>query len=277
MTNAVQIFSSPKYKLTTGLAKGQRICAIGDVHGNDQHMAALLDKFEARNAQFEKTTLLLLGDLNDRGTGNMACFDLAISATKRFDEVITLQGNHEAILRIVIEQDRPEMDEKWHRLWAPELIKELGLQDLNFAEKAKFKTKLEKAIGKKRMKYLRQLSSHHHVGNLLFVHAGTNPNISLKAHFAQAWDKSFGDHWCWIREVFLENPVNFKGHKGLTVVHGHTPLQRVPYQKSDDLFAAHQWLDGKLNLDGGSYASGCVTGAEFAAKGYRLNCAIIYL
>ncbi|MBL1242732.1 MAG: metallophosphoesterase [OCS116 cluster bacterium] len=273
----MQIFSSEKFKLTTGLTKGQRICAIGDVHGNDKHMAALLDMFAADNDEFMHTTLLLLGDLNDRGTGNIACFDLAISASKRFDKVITLQGNHEAILRIVIEQNRPELDEKWHKIWAPKLIEELGLQNLDFADRAKFKARLKKAFGKKRLKYLQQLTSHYHSGNLLFVHAGTNPSTSLEAHFAQAWDACFGDHWCWIRAPFLDNPVEFEGHKGLTVVHGHTPQQRIAYQKSDDLFAAHQWQDGKLNLDGGSYASGCVTGAEFTHKGYRLNCAIIYL
>ncbi|MBL1421103.1 MAG: metallophosphoesterase [Alphaproteobacteria bacterium] len=277
MTKAVQIFSSAKYKLATGLAKGHRVCAIGDVHGDDRHMAALLDGFAARNDKYEKTTLVLLGDLNDRGNNSFGCFDLAISASKRFDEVICLQGNHEAILRIVIEQDRPDVNDVWHQFGGQAVIDEIGRENLDFSSQAKFKTSLKKNIGKKRMKYLRNLSSHHHIGNLLFVHAGTNPNASLEAHFAQVWDKCFGDHWCWIREPFLHNPVDFKGHKGLTVVHGHTPQQRVAYKKSDDLFAAHQWQDGKLNLDGGSYASGCVTGAEFTHKGYRLNCAIIYI
>lgn len=273
----VQIFSAEKNKLSTGLEKGHRICAIGDVHGNNRQMAALLDGFAARNDEFEQTTLVLLGDLNDRGRNSLGCFDLAIEANERFDKVVYLQGNHEAILRIVIEQDRPEINDLWNRFGGQAVIDEIGMKNLDFSKRAKFKASLENNIGKKRMKYLRQLDSHHHVGNLLFVHAGTNPKTSLKEHFSQKWDKAFGDHWCWIREPFLDNPVNFKDHKELTVVHGHTPKQRKPYRKSDNLFAAHQWHEGKLNLDGGSYASGCVTGAEFTAKGYQLNCAIVYL
>ena len=93
---------SKPLKLNTGLEAGQRICVIGDIHGNADHMAILLDAFEKENSNYDKTTLVLLGDLIDRGKQNLVAINLAIKANDRFDQVISLQGNHEAMMRIVL-------------------------------------------------------------------------------------------------------------------------------------------------------------------------------
>lgn len=273
----VQSQTSKPFTMQTGIAKGHRICAIGDVHGNATQMAALLDNFQANNDDYFKTTLVILGDLNDRGHENLRAFDLAIEAKTRFDEVITLQGNHEAMLRIVLNGNQAKISALWNKHGGQDVLAEIGFDKINFGNKDKFKASLAHELGKPRLDYLNSLCSHHQVGNLLFVHAGTDPKNSIDDHFSQPWDQCFGNHWCWIREPFLQNPVKFSSHPNLTVVHGHTPVQKSPYKPQDDLFSGHIYADGKLNLDGGSYRSGCVTGAEFTHNAYRLHCAVIYL
>lgn len=268
-----KISKSKPIMLDTGIVKGKRICAIGDVHGNAQQMAALLDDFAEDNHHYKKNTLVFLGDLIDRGDENLVALDLAIQAKNRFDKVINLQGNHEAMLRIILSQDVANIGAMWNKNGGQNVLAEIGFDKIDFGSKDSFRNSLAIALGDERLDYLDSLRSHHRRGNLLFVHAGTDPHATLEEHFAQPWDKCFGNHWCWIREPFMENPVQFEN---LCVVHGHTPVKRRPYLPSDDLFAAHRYIDGKLNLDGGSYASGCVTGAEFTAVGYRLHCAVIY-
>ena len=64
-------------------------------------------------------------------------------------------------------------------------------------------------------------------GQVLFVHAGVNPQVELETFLAVPWnmplDKLDEDrHWAWVRWPFLEHrPMD--GFGGFFVVHGHTP------------------------------------------------------
>ena len=76
---------------------GQRVYAIGDIHGRDDLFEQLLEKIEADNAQRGKafTTLVLLGDLVDRGPDSASVIQRAIGLGAPFDRVSLLIGNHE--------------------------------------------------------------------------------------------------------------------------------------------------------------------------------------
>ena len=56
-------------ELRSRVPAGQRVYAIGDIHGRDDLFEQLLEKIEIDNAARGKafTTLILLGDLVDRG------------------------------------------------------------------------------------------------------------------------------------------------------------------------------------------------------------------
>ena len=55
------------------------------------------------------------------------------------------------------------------------------------------------------------------------------------------------------------------------VVHGHTPEPRVLAAKGRRATPGWHRLDGwRLGLDGGSYQTGIVAGAEFRDGGYRV-------
>ena len=77
--------------------EGERVYAIGDIHGRDDLFAQLLAKVEADNAARGKafTTLILLGDLVDRGPDSASVIERAIGLGAPFDKVVMLIGNHE--------------------------------------------------------------------------------------------------------------------------------------------------------------------------------------
>jgi serine/threonine protein phosphatase 1 len=92
-------------------------------------------------------------------------------------------------------------------------------------------------------------------GQVLFVHAGVNPQVELETFLAVPWnmplDKLDEDrHWAWVRWPFLEHrPMD--GFGGFFVVHGHTPndARRDPSH-------AEQIAGFRLNLDAGSAMTG---------------------
>ena len=118
---------------------------------------------------------------------------------------------------------------------------------------------------------LDRLKSHRRTGNLLFVHAGIHPKIPLGRWFA-------GDplrpvinenaHFAWIRFPFLGFEKEFED--SLIVVHGHTPEDTVQAWKGHRDTVLHR-LDGwRLGLDGGSYRTGNIAGAQFREGEYRV-------
>ena len=258
----------------TGLAAGQRVCAIGDVHGRAENLASLLDMFEGDAGGWAETTLVFLGDLHDRGVDDLGAIDLAINSSGRaFSQVHRLMGNHEQLLRLTLLGQDPTVRFLWQQNGGGSLMRQLGVHsDLGTCSGAEFAERLAGALGTGRLSWLEALQSHARIGNLLFVHAGINHRMTLERHLGQHWSHLDDMHWSWIRGEFLRLPVTVPD---LTVVHGHTPVRRYPvldFGQSD--FVPHQLHGGKINLDGGSFISGCVIGAEFSEAIWRLAAAV---
>ena len=262
----IEIATSEWKSLTTGLPKGRRILAVGDSHGKSPQLAALVDRLEAGLHAGENSLLVFTGDFVDRGEDSIGCLDIAIEARSRaFSEVVYLMGNHEQMLLRTIRGDKDAFILYCVNGASATLNQLNPPYSLNVSPEILGRT-LASDLGQERMQFLTQLSSHYREAFLLFVHAGTDPRNSLEAHLARPWDELDDDHWCWIRYPFLILPVHLPD---LTVVHGHTPV-RIGKPESDDLIEPHLWYEGKINIDGGSFRSGCVTGAEFVAGQYRI-------
>lgn len=269
----VEIICSKFFHFKTGLDDNETIFAVGDIHGYAENFSPLVQYFNQNSQHWKKKSIVLLGDLIDRGPNNLECIDIAIGLKNTFDETHFLQGNHEALLRIAYTENQPKLQKLWLKHGGKTTLDEIGIHKLNFSTPETFRTSFKSALGAKRVKFLDGLKSHCQYGNLIFTHAGTDPNNSLKAHFAQLWNDKNDTHWCWIRDKFINHPSPFTEY---CVVHGHTPFQKKPYKPNDDIFTNHKALYGKMNLDGGSYASGCVTSAQFTSSGYQIICAINY-
>ena len=70
---------------TARVPAGMRIYAIGDIHGRNDLLQALLAKIEADDAErgAADTHIIFLGDLMDRGPDSAGVVDTAMALTRR--------------------------------------------------------------------------------------------------------------------------------------------------------------------------------------------------
>ena len=93
-------------------------------------------------------------------------------------------------------------------------------------------------------------------GQVLFVHAGVNPEVELETFLAAPWNIPLATldedrHWAWVRRPFLDHRPGPDGFSGFFVVHGHTPNDARREASHADQVAGF-----RLNLDAGSAMTG---------------------
>ena len=98
------------------LPPGERIYAIGDVHGCLDRLVALheaiAEDISARPA--EHTTLVHLGDYVDRGSDSAQVVDWLINRPPvPADEIVNLMGNHELMMLAAVAGVDPEASGLW--------------------------------------------------------------------------------------------------------------------------------------------------------------------
>ena len=255
------------------LPPGSREFAIGDVHGHLPQLERLLSAMS--EASEHDGRLTLLGDLIDRGPASLKCVRRALSpaATLGFVSRTLLLGNHEMMMLMAFSgrPDAADAQDIWIANGGDTTLSEAGPAPSALPRRLEAsRLAVERALGRDVLDELTASPLSRQAGNLLFVHAGIDPDVPL----AQALDKppmSLRDarHPAWIRGPFLDHSGEFEG--GRIVVHGHTPEPRVLAAKGRELRVGYHRLDGsRLGLDGGSYATGVVAGAEFRDGGYRV-------
>ena len=91
-----QIFTRSEPPPPPAVPRGQRVYAVGDVHGRRDLFEALVEAIDEHDAAAEPatTTVVLLGDLVDRGPDSAGVIALARRWQSR-RKVAILTGNHE--------------------------------------------------------------------------------------------------------------------------------------------------------------------------------------
>lgn len=189
------------------------VYAIGDVHGR----LDLLKQAETKIAEDIGMTgkdglVLLLGDFIDRGPSSAQIIThlMVKSDFKR----LSLIGNHEDIFLRYLES--PEKHSKWLELGGEQTLASYGI-DVHSASfrqtsaKGRMKALLAEAIPESHKRFLSSLPISLKIGNILFVHAGVRPGVSL--------EEQSDEDMIWIREPFLSMGPKLDD---LFVVHGHT-------------------------------------------------------
>jgi serine/threonine protein phosphatase 1 len=228
---------APTPKLATRkIPRGQRVYAVGDVHGRVDLFRDLVDKIEADDAArgAANTTVILLGDLVDRGPDSAGVLDAAIElGTRR--RVRTLCGNHEEMFLKSLESDgvlRDFLRRGGRETVLSYPIDEDTYNDLDFEQ---LRLELHRIVPERHLQFLRGLEDWIIVGDYLFVHAGIQPGVAIE-------DQSTQD-LRWIREPFLSAPSS----SDYCVVHGHT-ISEDPEERP-----------GRIGVDTGAYMSGRLT------------------
>lgn len=193
------------------LPEGRRVYAVGDIHGEAGLFAALLARIEAdmRQRTPMRTTLILLGDVVDRGARAIELLR-GLHATIGPDLVL-LKGNHEAALIDVYRGDEEAMG-FWIRFGGRATLAELGITvpASGRVDPAQVLWQLRDALDPALIDWLDALPHSVTIGDYVFCHAGIRPGVPLR--------RQDPDDLLWIREPFLSS----RAQHGKVVVHGHT-------------------------------------------------------
>ncbi len=216
---------------------GERVYAIGDIHGRADLLAKVQAKIDAhRDANpIANAYEIYLGDLIDRGPQSREVIDLLIARAKSIPTIV-LAGNHEEIFLRALSE--PAVFADWLTYGGRETLLSYGVS-LPTAPGEAAHLRVMREMGEKippeHIAFIGALPLMHVCGDYLFVHAGLRPNTPLA--------EQRREDLLWIRRDFL----SFKGRFPRKVVHGHTPA------------AAPEVLRNRVNIDTGAYVTGKLT------------------
>jgi serine/threonine protein phosphatase 1 len=250
---------------------GETIFAIGDVHGCDRHLAALLETFSERAAE-RPARLIFLGDLICRGPSSVGALELWADPLldARFTHVHRVTGNHDQLLMLSIGGGSAAQAayDRWMGIDAGTFVDEVrrvtGRCDAPLTREL-----VRAAAGEQVLARLDHLECHVWIGNTIFVHGGIDPSVTPEAALAAPFSEFGGNHWAWINDPFLQWRGGFGG---VMVVHGHTPPDK--HRQMSGYPDPHVFQHDRLSLDGGSSKTGIVAAAQFEDGRYRLFKAI---
>jgi serine/threonine protein phosphatase 1 len=194
----------------SSLPPGQRVYAIGDVHGCLDRLQAIhqLITSDLTERPAEHPILIHLGDYVDRGPDSAGVVArLADDALLPGAHTVNLMGNHEHMMLAALASGDAESTELWLANGGADSLLSWGVP--HSAQPREWPAYLPIP----HLLFLRDLAVSHEVGGYLFVHAGIRPGIPL--------ERQSRHDLMWIREPFLSSRQTF----GPVVVHGHTPRQ----------------------------------------------------
>lgn len=231
-----KLVARPTRQWTPKLPPGQRVYAVGDIHGR-------LDLFEGLIAAIERddaargdavSDVVLLGDLIDRGPASAGVIDRA-RRWSRERRVEFIQGNHEEMLLVAAR--KLDAFRSFLKYGGRETIISYGV-DADYAMTAApedLQLAMLDAIPQDDLDFVDGFEKMLRIGDYLFVHAGVRPDTPL--------DHQLGHDCRWIREPFLTHDGDF----GAMVVHGHTITQQPEIRAN------------RIGIDTGAYVNGTLT------------------
>ncbi|WBO20809.1 metallophosphoesterase [Sphingomonas abietis] len=225
---------------------GERVYAIGDVHGCADELERLLDMIAQDHAARgpARQTVILLGDLVNRGPDSARAVqvarDLLASGTGRL-----VKGNHEELFILAGRGDRRAI-RTLLAVGGLTTLASFGLTDEeihggNYHDLALL---LKQRIPRDILAFLDAAEQKIAIGDYLFVHAGIRPGVPIT-------EQNSAD-LRWIRDEFLTS----QAAHGAMVVHGHTITETVAEREN------------RIGIDTGAYQSGILTaiGLEGSAR-----------
>ena len=221
-----------------GVPAGERVYAIGDVHGRLDLLIDLLDTIDRDDAERAPaaTRIVLLGDLVDRGPQSKQVIDHVLARDWRGRAVTVLQGNHEEVFLLTLAGDL-EATRFWLRIGGRETMMSYGTpaELIDRAGPLDLVEDFVPRVPADHVTFLHRLRDMVSIGNYCFVHAGIKPGVPI--------ERQKPEDLHWIRDRFLD----YEGDHGATVVHGHSIATDV------------ESLHNRIGIDTGAYASDRLT------------------
>jgi serine/threonine protein phosphatase 1 len=216
---------------------GQRVYAIGDVHGCAEQLGRLLEMIDRDHAErgAAQQTIILLGDLLNRGPDSAG---VVARARRLVDSGVgrLVKGNHEELFVLASRGDhraaRTLMENGGTATLTSFGLTQHEIDSGNYHDLAQLlKTRIPRDV----VGFLERGEEKILIGDYLFVHAGVRPGVPIGEQ--QSADLR------WIRHEFLGS----KASHGAMVVHGHSITEEP---------AEH---DNRIGIDTGAYRTGVLT------------------
>lgn len=225
--------------------KGQRIYAIGDVHGRLDLLVNLIDQIDEDDRQRDRidTHLIFLGDLIDRGPQSAQVIDHLIALKKDRPRTRFLSGNHEEMFEAALSGDLNAL-KLFIRVGGRETILSYGIEEIVYRELS-FEELFEQfssLVPAEHREFIAAFEDIILLGDYAFVHAGVRPNVPI--------DEQRSSDFRWIRKEFIQHQGPFEK----IIVHGHTIFKEV----QQDRF--------RISLDTGAYQSHTLTAMGFEGE-----------
>lgn len=215
--------------------KGERVYAIGDIHGRHdlfhELIAAIVRHWEVSPRTFDRVEMVLLGDIIDRGPDSALCLKLAHDLVTG-SHVRLLRGNHEDLLLKSI-AGHPTAQKIWLENGGDAFIANFDIAPPRPGEDSiDFGERIAAAVPAQYVTMLEQAPLTFRSGDYLFVHAGVRPGVPL--------DRQNEQDLLFIRGEFTQSD---RRH-GAVIVHGHSIVDKVEIHPN------------RIAIDTGAYASG---------------------
>jgi serine/threonine protein phosphatase 1 len=236
-----------KRSSTSAVPDGQRVYAVGDVHGRADLLEALLAKIDADEAErgAAQTQIIFLGDLVDRGPDSKRVLDLVVELERSGRAVRVLRGNHDDVFLRATKGDA-RATRHLHKMGGRPTLVSYGITEEEYDQVGydELTRHLHELVPPDHVALLEGMENMAIVGDYVFVHAGVRPGVPL--------DEQTPEDLCWIRSDFLDHRGDFGG----VVIHGHSI--------TDDV----QVRSNRIGIDTGAYASDRLTavGLEGSAR-----------
>lgn len=231
-----QLLKAKRKPHPPAIPAGERVYAIGDVHGRLDLFAALAKAIDDddRDRAPADTTIVLLGDLVDRGPDSAGVLAAARDWQRR-RKVRIIAGNHEEVFLESL--TNAERMRSFLRFGGRETVLSYPVDARAFqiAGIEQAHALMRAAVPQEDIAFIAGFENRVAIGDYLFVHAGIRPDRALDAQDVQDLR--------WIREPFLSHP----GDHGMVVVHGHTISVEPDVRRN------------RIGIDTGAFMSGQLT------------------
>lgn len=227
--------AAPAARRDHAIPGGRRVYAIGDIHGRDDLFARMIDIIRADHAArgAADMTLILLGDLIDRGAQSAQVVERAMRLRDEFPDTRLLVGNHEECFLAALTGDVRRV-RYFMRIGGDATVRSYWNDDASFtaASFEEVAERLPSLVPPEHVDYLGGGEDMIEIGDYAFVHAGIRPGVPL--------EKQALSDLRWIRDEFLDD----SGDHGRMIVHGHS-ITSEPDERGN-----------RIGIDVGAFCSG---------------------
>lgn len=224
---------------TARVPDGMRVYAIGDIHGRNDLLQALLAKIEADDAERgpADTHIIFLGDLMDRGPDSAGVIDTAMGLRDAGCKVRFLMGNHEEVFVQACRKNDNKVTRFFLRIGGEATVLSYPITRAEYIglDMEQLSERLMTLVPPEHLDFIESFEDQIVIGDYVFVHAGIRPGVPL----SEQKPKDLR----WIREEFVDQ----RGDLEKVVVYGHTIYDDIEERGS------------RIGIDTGAYASDKLT------------------